>query len=130
MHSHPNLKRRLSVRECARCQSFPDDFIFYGSNLASYAHIGNAVAPLFAFFIANEIREFFDLKKLDEISWNLPYSLPEVRMAFASPTPHPITLLSWLIFIATHLWIAYAFSRSPFMPFLISSDFCLTIPSA
>lgn len=73
IHPHPNLTRRLSVRECARCQSFPDDFIFYGSNSAAYAHIGNAVAPLFAFFIANEIREFFDLKKLDEISWNLPY---------------------------------------------------------
>ncbi|ARR04730.1 MULTISPECIES: DNA cytosine methyltransferase [Campylobacter] len=75
IHPHPNLKRRLSVRECARLQSFPDDFIFLGSNSASYAQIGNAVAPLFAFFIANEFREFFGLEKLDikKIKWNLVY---------------------------------------------------------
>jgi DNA (cytosine-5-)-methyltransferase len=77
IHPHPNLKRRLSVRECARLQSFPDDFVFLGSNSACYAHIGNAVAPLFAFFVANEFRQFFDLPKLDvsDIDWNLPYLL-------------------------------------------------------
>ena len=73
IHPHPNLKRRLSVRECARIQSFPDDFIFQGSNSACYAHIGNAVAPLFAFFVANEFREFFGLKKLKSLDWNLQY---------------------------------------------------------
>lgn len=75
IHPHPNLKRRLSIRECARLQSFPDDFIFLGSNSACYAHIGNAVAPLFAWFIANEIREFFGFKKLEfnSIDWKLPY---------------------------------------------------------
>ena len=75
IHPHPNLKRRLSIRECARLQSFPDDFIFLGSNSACYAHIGNAVAPLFAWFVANEIRPFFGLKKLNfkDIKWNLPY---------------------------------------------------------
>lgn len=75
IHPHPSLKRRLSVRECARIQSFPDDFIFYGSNSACYAHIGNAVAPLFAFFLANEIRTFFKLDKaqLNPIGWKLPY---------------------------------------------------------
>lgn len=75
IHPHPNLKRRLSIRECARIQSFPDDFIFLGSNSACYAHIGNAVAPVFAWFLANEIRPFFNLEKLDfkKIKWDLPY---------------------------------------------------------
>ncbi|MDD6055580.1 MAG: DNA cytosine methyltransferase [Helicobacter sp.] len=73
IHPHPNLKRRLSVRECARLQSFPDDFIFYGSNSACYAHIGNAVAPLFAFFIANKFRKFFNLAEIPLPKWELPY---------------------------------------------------------
>lgn len=40
----PKPYRRLSVRECARIQTFPDDFIFYYKNLAAgYKMIGNAV---------------------------------------------------------------------------------------
>ena len=54
IHPHPNLHRRLSVRECARIQSFPDNFIFYGSNGAAYAQIGNAVPPLMSYYLAKE----------------------------------------------------------------------------
>lgn len=57
IHPHPNLHRRLSVRECARLQSFSDDFIFYGSNGAAYAQIGNAVPPLMSFYIAKEFKK-------------------------------------------------------------------------
>lgn len=57
IHPHPSLTRRLSVRECARIQSFPDNFYFIGSNGACYAQIGNAVPPLMAYFIANEIKK-------------------------------------------------------------------------
>lgn len=56
IHPHPNLKRRLSVRECARIQSFPDDFLFYGSNGACYAQIGNAVPPLMSYHIAKQFK--------------------------------------------------------------------------
>lgn len=63
------------MRECARVQSFPDDFIFCGSNGACFAQIGNAVPPLMSFFIANEFRKAFDLpfKKLNAKEWALPY---------------------------------------------------------
>lgn len=48
--------RRLSIRECARIQTFPDDFIFKYENLADgYKMIGNAVAVKFAEIIANQI---------------------------------------------------------------------------
>jgi DNA (cytosine-5)-methyltransferase 1 len=45
---HPNLKRRFSVRESARIQTFPDDFIFKGSISSQFRQIGNAVAVGFA----------------------------------------------------------------------------------
>lgn len=50
------LYRRLSVRECARIQTFPDDFIFLYRNIASgYKMVGNAVPPKMAQIIANAI---------------------------------------------------------------------------
>ncbi|MCB0550309.1 MAG: DNA cytosine methyltransferase [Phaeodactylibacter sp.] len=53
-----HLYRRLSVRECARIQAFPDDFIFYYKNLAAaYKMIGNAVPVRLAQSVANKIKE-------------------------------------------------------------------------
>ena len=49
---HPNLKRRMSVRETARIQTFPDDFIFEGAITSQYRQIGNAVPWLLAYYIA------------------------------------------------------------------------------
>ncbi|MBI1972833.1 DNA cytosine methyltransferase [Candidatus Woesearchaeota archaeon] len=55
--------RRLSVRECARIQTFPDDFIFHYGNVASgYKMIGNAVPVKLAEAIARRIRN--DLQEL------------------------------------------------------------------
>lgn len=52
-----HLYRRLSVRECARIQTFPDDFIFYYNNiLAGYKMVGNAVPVNLAYEIAKEIK--------------------------------------------------------------------------
>lgn len=45
---HPQELRPLSVRECATIQTFPDDWIFYGSVASKYKQIGNAVPVLFA----------------------------------------------------------------------------------
>jgi len=52
------LYRRLSVRECARIQSFPDNFIFHYNSIADgYKMIGNAVPVKLAKVLASEIRE-------------------------------------------------------------------------
>jgi len=53
---HPNKRRRLSVRECAIIQTFPNDFIFTGSLGGMYTQIGNAVPVLLANRIAKEIK--------------------------------------------------------------------------
>lgn len=45
---HPVELRPLSVRECAKIQTFPDDWIFYGSVTSKYKQIGNAVPVLLA----------------------------------------------------------------------------------
>ena len=52
---------RLSVRECARIQTFPDEFEFlYDSVPYGYKMIGNAVPVRFAFHIASSIKRFFE----------------------------------------------------------------------
>lgn len=50
--THPVENRRYSVRECARIQSFPDDYLFTSIPLQSrYKVIGNAVPPVLAWVL-------------------------------------------------------------------------------
>jgi DNA (cytosine-5)-methyltransferase 1 len=53
IHNHPSLQRRLTVRECARIQTFPDNFIFKGSVSSMYKQIGNAVPCKFSTYLSN-----------------------------------------------------------------------------
>ena len=58
-----NKYRRLSIRECARVQTFPDDFIFFYENLSDgYKMIGNAVPVNLANVLAVEISKHLELK--------------------------------------------------------------------
>ena len=52
---HPSGERRMTVREYARIQTFPDDFMFSGSISSMYRQIGNAVPPNFSFVLSNII---------------------------------------------------------------------------
>jgi len=54
------LYRRLSVRECARVQTFPDTFVFIYTNVGDgYKMIGNAVPVKFAEALARKIKADF-----------------------------------------------------------------------
>lgn len=60
-NNHPFLNRAITPREAARIQSFDDSFIFYGSKVYVRKQVGNAVPPLLAKAIADQIAEAFDL---------------------------------------------------------------------
>ena len=60
---HPIEDRVISVREAARLQSFPDKCIFFGSMTEQYEQVGNAVPPIFARAIGEQIVDV--LNKLD-----------------------------------------------------------------
>lgn len=58
-NNHPFLNRAITPREAARIQSFDDNFIFYGSKVYVRKQIGNAVPPLLAKAIADQIYLFY-----------------------------------------------------------------------
>jgi len=45
-HLHPYIPRTLSVRECARIQTFPDNYVFTGPVARQFTQVGNAVPPI------------------------------------------------------------------------------------
>lgn len=62
-NNHPFLNRAITPREAARIQSFDDNFVFWGSKVYIRKQIGNAVPPLLAKAIADQIADYFGLKK-------------------------------------------------------------------
>ncbi len=60
MWVHPALSRALSVREAARLQTFPDNYVFIGTKDSQYQQVGNAVPPILANSIARKVAEYMD----------------------------------------------------------------------
>lgn len=71
-------RRRLTYREAARLQTFPDWFEFSGTETKQFYQIGNAVPPLLAYKIAQQVKNTYYLEqKLEEyiLQRNIPNSL-------------------------------------------------------
>lgn len=51
-HLHPFIPRTMSVRECARLQTFPDAYRFTGPVARQFTQVGNAVPPVLAYEMA------------------------------------------------------------------------------
>lgn len=64
-HFHYKYNRVPTIRENARLQSFPDDFIFYGTRTQQNRQVGNAVPPLLGYAIARELRKYLNEGKND-----------------------------------------------------------------
>ena len=58
---HPIEARPFTIRENARCQSFPDEWIFSGSVTDQYRQVGNAVPVNLAYEVALEIRKALEM---------------------------------------------------------------------
>jgi DNA (cytosine-5)-methyltransferase 1 len=60
IHYDCDQSRTISIREAARLQSFPDGFTFSGTMNPAFKQIGNAVAPLMAYAVANKMKNTID----------------------------------------------------------------------
>lgn len=57
-HFHYKWNRIPTVRESARLQSFPDDFVFYGNKSEQYRQVGNAVPPMLGYVVAKQLKKY------------------------------------------------------------------------
>jgi len=58
-HLHPEIPRTLSARECARLQTFPDDYRIAGPTARQFTQVGNAVPPILAAELAKQVVRAF-----------------------------------------------------------------------
>lgn len=78
---HPTEPRNLTIRECARIQSFPDSFVFKGALADQIQLIGNAVPPHFARVLAAALAQ-----QLDQLPAQLPCVIGAGTLLSFAPT--------------------------------------------
>ena len=100
-HFHYEYNRVPTVRESARLQSFPDDFIFIGNKTQQFRQVGNAVPPLMAERIAEQVIKLLDGKEKQMTMYKTPeeyfYRLHHVRPRFKGDIENV------LLFMATEI---------------------------
>ena len=75
-------RRRITVCEAARLQSFPDSFKFQGTETSQYYQVGNAVPPLFAYAIAKSVKAYLQSGTRHSSSEILYRNLPKQAELF------------------------------------------------
>jgi DNA (cytosine-5)-methyltransferase 1 len=61
---HPTEDRRITIREMARLQGYPEDFVFCGSKSEQSRQVGNSVPIPFAFHLAKSVSNFLNKTKV------------------------------------------------------------------
>ncbi|VHX89908.1 DNA (cytosine-5-)-methyltransferase [Clostridioides difficile] len=75
---HPIYDRCLSIREVARLQSFPDDYIFKGNKTSQYQQLANAVPPGLAVALSNSVVSYLNKNNLN-IAVKKEYNKSEIQ---------------------------------------------------
>lgn len=111
---HPEQDRLISIREWARLQSFPDNFVFYWSKGSQYKEIWNAVPPLLWRAIAELIKPYVENKSfVDLFAWAWWISLWFEMEWFHS---------EWCIELVEHYYETYVKNKKSFLDSFICGD--------
>lgn len=85
-HLHPYLPRTTSPRECARFQTFADDYELCGNMSRQFTQVGNAVPPLLAYFVASYIKKY-----ILDLDVDFKRDLSKVKHPVVKQIPNHIT---------------------------------------
>lgn len=65
-HFHYQYNRVPTIRENARLQSFPDDFVFTGTKTQQNRQVGNAVPPLLGYYLGKALLNIINKEETNE----------------------------------------------------------------
>lgn len=79
-HFHYQYNRVPTIRENARLQSFPDDFVFIGTRTQQNRQVGNAVPPLLGYYLGKKIQTILAKHEEDSLCSTPSTSLPDAEV--------------------------------------------------